>query len=396
MLLVALDPFYFEFARILGVDGLMSSALFASFAAYWAYWRTQRRAYVLAAGALLGLAILTKVSALALGPFILAAELVWLYTNRKKGIQLRHKAVDAALLSGIVALTCFALWPVLWVAPLESAGRVLDYSFSTSSGDASLNSPQFFNGRLYPSGEFDNALFYPITLLWRSSPIILIGLALTLTFLVNRRGDISGAIPGALGFALLFIVLMTVSTKRFDRYILPVYLFLDLAAAWGLVEWGKRFSRRARLGGLAALSLAGAAMLVQTHPYYLSYYNPVMRLTNAPQNVLGIGWGEGMNEAAQFLNEQPDIYNQTIFAWYPEALKFHLNSHPAQPQQIQYAQEVGDVDYNDALSADWVVIYINLAQRELAKPITDHYAAQTPAKVITINGIDYVKIYRNP
>jgi 4-amino-4-deoxy-L-arabinose transferase-like glycosyltransferase len=72
---------------------------------------------------------------------------------------------------------------------------------------------------------------------------------------------------------------MSLGGQKYDRYLLPVFAPLDLAAGWGwfilLHALVRRFDRRfARLaaGTLAVgLVLIHALGLVQSYPYYYTY-----------------------------------------------------------------------------------------------------------------------------
>ncbi len=70
---------------------------------------------------------------------------------------------------------------------------------------------------------------------------------------------------------------------------------------------GSRFSvlGSAVLGSLFFVLLS--ANLAWYHPYYLSYYNPLLGGGAVAQRTLLIGWGEGMDQAGAWLREQPDI-----------------------------------------------------------------------------------------
>ena len=126
-----------------------------------------------------GLAWLTKSPALFLIPFVglLAALVVIGEWRRQRSVTrrgLRRPALDFALWLGLGALIFVLLWPAMWVQPLDSLRQIV-----SAAGEESAEGHSkaiFFAGRAL-SGD-PGLLFYPITYLWRTTPVVLAGLIL--------------------------------------------------------------------------------------------------------------------------------------------------------------------------------------------------------------------------
>ncbi|NJN99372.1 MAG: glycosyl transferase, partial [Anaerolineales bacterium] len=131
---------------------------------------------------------------------------------------------------------------------------------------------------------------------------------------------------GLVAYVAVFIAPVSLVSRRGDRYILPVYfaagLLAALALCW-LATWLKRhlpglFNRfkvtAAGLVGLAVLLQAGAVLLY--HPYYLAYYNPLLGGGASAPYWLNVGWGEGLDVAARYLNEVNPQNPPQVAAWY--------------------------------------------------------------------------------
>jgi len=108
---------------------------------------------------------------------------------------------------------------------------------------------------------------------------------------------------------------MTLASKKATRYLLPAIPTLYLLAGWGWYQLGqwvnKRIANKPMANKLLSRPLLIASLcliLLFTlfyHPYYLTYYNPaVLGWWWAPQTIL-VGWGEGLDQAAAYLNRQP-------------------------------------------------------------------------------------------
>ncbi|MFN8456236.1 MAG: glycosyltransferase family 39 protein [Anaerolineae bacterium] len=188
---------------------------------------------------------------------------------------------------GIVSLVVFVLlWPAMWVAPLETIGRMWNQTFvKVDEGHLVY----FFGQPTLNPGPW----FYPYVIPFRMTPITLIGAALSLALLVPQINTLT---PHASRFTLLLLWLFvislllfgTLSPKKQDRYLLPLFPFLDLLAAlgWtGLINLARQSIRDKRIPSLPfLLLLTPYSLLLFFHllptftyyPYYLAYFNPLM------------------------------------------------------------------------------------------------------------------------
>ena len=187
-------------------------------------------------------------------------------------------------------------------------------------------------------------------------------------------------------FALIFTVGMTLGAKKFDRYILPVFLALDLVAVlgwWGVAFWLRRrwpqtdWTQRALL---PAWVLGGVALLhgllgFVHYPYYFTYYNPLIGGSRTAPHVLFAGWGEGLDEAAAYLNAQPDAEDLRVAAWYHDG-------------PFSYYFDGAEVAISSDsplfwLDTDYAVLYVNQWQRQSPSPAAiAYFDAREPAYVV--------------
>lgn len=409
-LLIALDPFVAAHMRLLHTDGLLSSFLFLALVCLiWWAWRRQQRKGVglpLTVGALAtGLAWLTKTPAFFLAPFFaLVLTLHFLFINRgnqpkqlaETGLQwVRQIVLPLCLWFVVAGVLYFVLWPALWVAPGETLGKVFDISRDYAAEGHS--NPVFFGGEvLFGDPGF---WFYPATYLWRATPLTLLGLLLALALVPWRRAEQSSmqrlTLWMCLSFAILFFLFMNLGAKKFDRYLLPIYMPLDLAAAvgWsaavGAVHGSARYwsipsKPRAIIPSILFCLLLGwqTVLVAQSFPYYLSYYNPILRWWSQPEESMMIGWGEGLDAAARQLAELPNAEELTIASWYSQG-----------PFSYFFPGEVLPSQYN--WMADYAVLYQSQIQRKIpSQQYVAHFARQEPDDVISLSGTDYAFVYK--
>lgn len=416
-LLIAFDPFHIALSRFLHPDSLLGTMMLLATLAFMNYLFAGRRTIdLVAAGVYTAIAWLTKTPAVFLLPLVGLLSLIelavhvtgwqgngesgqrsWQWSDFVSRASLWRLLRTWLIWGGVTALVFVALWPAMWVAPINTLGQVL--SISSTYATEGHSSSVFFNGRIYTG---DPGLwFYPVNYLWRTTPVVMVGLILLVAAFfwrgsLARRRVVLLTVVGLLASAFFFTIFMTLGAKKFDRYLLPVFPSLDFAAGigWaalvvGLATLFQRIERTQwqrwgyRLGGTFAVAAIAiqAALSIDTYPYYLSYYNPVMGDKSKAEEVMLLGWGEGLNEAARYLNQITDPATTRVAAWYERGpFSFFYNGPSSSSRYIW--------------ETDYAVVYNHQWQRELpSRRMMNYFDTMTPIHTVTIDGIDYVKIY---
>jgi hypothetical protein len=414
MALLAFDPLVIAHQRLLHLDGLLASFMLLALLAFLDYLHQDRWQSLLIAAIATGLAWLTKTPALFLLP-VFAAIYVYFWWTERKARQKRRMPLWMGFSAWLIIsiLVVFILFPALWSNPLGIPIQIVGYALGSAGGEYS--GPVYFNGVIYPEGDLGVAgwIFYPLVLLWRGTPLVLIGIALAIWNFFPRKTRRSARHPvpktavAANGlpdlqisgllfiFSLAFILFMTIAGKKFDRYLLPVMPPLILLAGWGWVQLAARMKWFLQTGWrpIALFTLVGALQLgnaLPTYPYYLSYYDPLMGgSTQAPQTMM-LGWGEGLDQAADYINHQPDMQPGDAAAWY--SVSFNLmTSAPA--DDIPVALELSQPELEALMAKKYLVIYIHQWQRGTPQNLLDRLQGLDPEYRVMINGIEYVRVY---
>jgi 4-amino-4-deoxy-L-arabinose transferase-like glycosyltransferase len=412
--LIAFDPFHLAHVRLLHVDGTLSSTMALSLLAFLSYQRERRPVALVVSAIAAGLAFLTKSSALFLVPFVGLLSLIRAWSDRRRATLSRLAWRTAWHLAtwGLVAGAVFvALWPAMWVDPAGTLEKVIDLAQDYST--RGHPNPLYFNGQLYLDGRLDASFydFYPITFLWRTTPVTLLGLlAATVAYLVRRdslnEAEGRHAVFGLTLFAALLAFALNLSAKKFDRYLLPAYAPLDLVAGVGwvaavrwLLAWrrGRTPPHPHALRSLFSLLIVIAVgvqawMALPTSPYYLSYYNPLLGGGRRASRVLLIGWGEGLDQAARYLNRKPNVEELYVMSWYfPGCFSYFFTG---LSRDLPY-QGWRDIHFQEALNADYAVVYhTHQQQRYAPAQLLDYLAHQAHEHAIWLNGLEYVRVYK--
>ncbi|CAN5845309.1 hypothetical protein BH10CHL1_BH10CHL1_23880 [soil metagenome] len=418
-LFVAWDPFLLALSRQLHPDSLVANLTYLA-SLYFLVWlySSQARRDLIISGVLMGVAWLTKVPAILLlpaGALIVLGEFNWVKPGTRFSIpqslaniwQTQKRLIIGAILWGAVAAISFVLlWPAMWHGPLFTLENMAAEMSDYVEGHISVN---YFWGRIVDD---PGVFFYPVAYLFRTTPATLLGLLAMLFGFWQRRWPFERSLRRrstlALGvFALVFMVGMTLGGKKFDRYLLPIFPMLDVLAALGwigvaqlMVQWWRTQSAKETTAAIEPQQLdrrglpvvLGATFLLHgifgfaNYPEYLTYYNPLAGgSTTAPQ-VMMVGWGEGLDEAADWLNQQPGAENLRIASTYGDGpLSYFLKT--KQPVQSFWTPDFW-------FNADYAVLYVNQWQRrDIIRDIVNYFSEQTPAHVVRLHGLELARIY---
>jgi len=411
-ILIAFDPFFLAHSRFLHVDALLSSFMFVGLLGYLAYLRDRKLFELIVSGIFVGLSLLTKTPGVILIPVVGLLAIIdwWMKSkiNNKLRLGTWLESVGWPLIAwGAVAVVVFvALWPAMWTDPIGTLSRMAQYSMESAQGEVGgAQFVQAFEEVGQPGANYLN--YYPLTYLWRSTPVVLIGLVAALAAVIKKknrmvRGEDGFPLFGMALFVATFTVVLSLSSKKFDRYLLPGYLPLDLMAGIGWVSLGKwaiekippirkNMALGLILGVVCVVQIAGT---MGHYPYYLSYYNPLMGGSKKAPETMMIGWGEGLNQAALYLKGMPDIKDKRVISWYSLAFNWYSSSLGIEADPIPFAVLDEETYYQELAGVDYAVVYANEWQRQLPRQLFDYLDERKPIQSIWINGLEYVRIYQ--
>jgi len=405
--LLALDPFYLALSRVLHHDALATTFMALSLLPMIGYWlRGWRQRWLWVSGAMAGLALLSKSSALLLMPFCAIAGVGSYALRWRQGEQISRRALGRLVLDGVgwgavAALTYSALWPAMWIEPVTVLGSVLGFVEGHVEEGHELGN--------YFMGQFTSdpgPLFYPLTWLLRTTPLVLCGLGALLL-----RGGEDGHQPhpaadgrrrATIYFLLAYVLftglMLTLGAKKQDRYILPIFPAVDLLAGVGLVKLGQIAAdkcvalRRRGLGYFlltAGVVAVQAALALPHFPYYLTYFNPLLGGGRAAERWVTVGWGEGLDLAAAYLNQKPNADRLKVTAWYLPTFMAYF-----QGTSIDFFS----IGKHEKMTSDYVVFYLSQLQRQMPDPELIAYYQQhyTPEYSAHLHGLDYALVYAVP
>lgn len=397
--LVALDPFTAAHTQLLHLDGLLACLLLLSLAAFLRYLQTPQGRWLLMSAAAAGLAAATKSTAIFAAAGIAALAVVDAARSLHPWAALRRTVAALGLWGGVALVVFVAVWPAMWVAPLATLTRMATEALSYA--ELGHESPVLYAGRILSDGRVGLS-FYPTLYLWRSSPVVLVGLLVALFRCIRQRRCGLASLPAGLYlalFAICYALVLSAPYKKFDRYLLPACLPLMIVAAegWSYLARGLGSAcsglRGRRLSGLllAAVVMLQGLGLAQAYPYYLSYYNPALGGLRRAATQITVGWGEGLDQAAAYLRERPGADELQVASWYGPCFAYYF---PGNTSNISNLDDIGVWERDHLLSGDYIVIYINQWQRNIPRSLMDRIRELEPEHYVHVGGVPYVAIYR--
>lgn len=385
----AIDPFAIAFSRVLHTDGLLMSFGMISLLAACVYWHhLPRTRWLVLSAAAAAAAVLSKSPGILLLPFIMGMAVIAgvqrVRAEQADGTASRRLAWRYVLLPIMVWLVIFimtslALWPALWAAP-ERVIDLLRFGVENEGAQPHMLG-NYFLGREEAAPGW---LFYPVALALRTTPLTLIGL-LVLPLIWRKVPTVSRRdLLVLVVFVILFTVAMSLFPKKFNRYLVPVFPAIDILAAIGLtmlINW-----LRQSIWWVRFLLVAAIVYTASWHPYTIAAFNPLLGGPRAGAYAFSIGWGEGMDQVAAWLNQQDDITGVLTLSTATDTLQPYLrDGAQSVTPQGQLLPKSG-----------YVVIYVRDAQGTLGPPFDLFYRYMRPIETIRIHGVEYARIYQVP
>jgi hypothetical protein len=118
--------------------------------------------------------------------------------------------------------------------------------------------------------------------------------------------------------------------------------------------------------------------------YPLAYYNPLLGGGAVAERLILIGWGEGLDQVGAWIDAQPrPLGEPTVATSYHRVLQAQLQGSAVPLERVRMA--------------DYVVPYVNTLQRNGDFDVLGPYLTKaTPDHAVTINGIEYARVYTGP
>lgn len=450
-LFLAFEPFLLAESRRLHTDALTSEFLFLTLLLWLSYLEgaPPRRRYLIFSGFFWGLACLSKSLA---GAFILFLPILLVWYIKQKDLSGVKMLWGALLFLCVALLTVLVVWPYMWtfkmgnfwisptlffvcIVSLYWIWKRLSVSeetflnpkafFVISFGVLVVLGASLFVAKNVLAGMYDaftvahelpklflgdirydpGILYYPVMWFVWSGPLtlLLIGAAIYLVWKQQHVDPKVFRVTAVLVcFALFYLLGLSLLAKKIARYIVIFLPSLCLLATIGALQVSESLlMKRWRYLFLVSLVVLQIVPVLRLHPYYQTYYFPLLSGKWVSENVSSIT-GVGLDLAADYLNAQPNAeklqVRATLFS--RNVNRYFHGSTSVKRGNLPSKQP-------NALTFDYHVEYLRDKQLQgIAKdshpkdgvPISalqhDEDIPRALEAVVRLNAVDYVWIYR--
>ena len=428
-ILMGLDPFTLAESRLFRLQ--VTSVMFVclSILAYFLYLRRRRWQWVLLSGLMAGLGGSSQTSAGLIGPYIcllLGLDVV-IGGDTPWFSRLKRLVINGLIWAGGAMVAFWLVWPAMWVKPVAAIQQIFLLGLRQATEESVWHGKVFFWGQVVESDP--GIYFYPVVLAFRTTPLIWLGIISALFFAgrvlwQKKRGRLfkkeetfwslpwtTVAIILLLAYVIMTTVALSLVLSKVDRFLLLIFPPLSIISALGLaalIEWfGEWFDahaglfkvinpRQAAAGlerprrGLVIVVLGlQLALTLPAHPYFYSYWNPLVGGGRTAVATLPVGSGEGLDQIVSYLHRQPDGDRARLICGGSKPWCSNLFAGTTYSNDV-YAD-------GDWVKADYASFYISQLQREeYPSEIVDFFRRQPPLYQVDLQGATYAWLYAVP
>jgi hypothetical protein len=356
--LYVFDPNILAHGRLTTTDLGVTCFFFIAVYCFWRWLRHPTWPRLAAAGFTLGLALVSKYTALILMPTLLLIGLVHILISRqgeaRGDASVLQRTWNLTVAVGLIFLLAgLVVWAVYGfeVGPLVEGGIAVPiptYIRGLQEVFRHLERGHlaFLHGDYFTAARWD---FFPIAFAIKTPLPTLILLCISLVWMVKRRAWQS-AYPSLLLPVLIYLAI-SLSSKSLNigyRYILPIlpFLFVSISGVARSIELRKMPATMACLL-LAIWYLIGSARI---YPDYLAYFNELVGGSDNGWRYLvdsNLDWGQDLKGLKRYIEREgiEEVYLSWFGSTYPDAYGYDI-SYRLLPSYLYYPGQVTGVAFN--------------------------------------------------
>jgi 4-amino-4-deoxy-L-arabinose transferase-like glycosyltransferase len=432
-LLIAFDPFHIAVTRLAHLDGLTSSFLFLSLLSFLAYLQNRGKRVYLGISAVSGsLAWLEKLNGLIILPVIITLSFInyfseknFLLSTNSNSFSLIIKRVLKPLFTWVIVfiVAVLILFPAAWENPFGTLSKLtvspllVGNIIPTQRVEGILlpteseNNPIEIIGSLFRNNNqliflSQSSQFYLRYIkgyLGRATPLILIGLAAAafgylFKLSIFEKRAVRRVVLYLFLFWLIYTIFVTLASKSSPKYYLSVFPVLDFVAGLGLFSIVNHFTSQSKFFGkknistvlLLIIVILQTVLSIRTYPYYSTYFNFLRRVWSESGEIQFAGSGEGLDQAARYLNQKPDAESLQVMSWYGIGPFSYFFKGKTQPL-FSYIWSEDQISILKDM--DYLVIYSSQWMRNMPLGLLNHLENVEPEHTIWIDGIEFARIF---
>lgn len=301
---LSFEPFFLGITRFYHLTGLETSFVFSSFASvyYYLYTNRENKKYLYLAGMLVGLGILTKLSAIIVMPFLMAMILFTM-----KGKLIKQTFLDIFLLGIISYITFIVLFPAAWFDPVGIFSRIRESGIDNIAFKDGPHRSILKNKYLY---------YYEIFFV-KSLGLTFISLLISLWIIFKKKIH-SDNLKSLMFWAGLYILyncfVLSFPSKQMTRYTLLIYPFALLFSSYTLYSLFEYLKKKWKYAAVI-IGLYYVLVLQSIYPVFSTFHSDLIGEYPGYSRIGTIyNDGEHYLQVGQYLNDigGKDAYNYAL------------------------------------------------------------------------------------
>lgn len=331
---IALEPFFMGLTTTLHLDGILSILMINCLVSFYLFLSKDNKKYLYLSAVFMGLALLTKTTALLLLPILVVVYIftrhrfrelpllnsLWalnltsnpnkILTTLKSFFTSLPKMLAAKnffkiifsrglpfyknfiftffIFSLISCLVYFLLWPSMWQFPIDTINTV--YKGVTVGTD---DHSQIFFGQLVSD---PGPLYYLLVFITKTPVYIFLAVLLALYIQLNTTYKKYTFEIFILMSSILFLIEISIPSKKLDRYILPTML---LVSVWSLSYLYDRYKKL-----VYSFFIINLLVIFYLRYDFFSYFNPLIGDNRFAPFWIESKWAYGQKELVEFFRNE--------------------------------------------------------------------------------------------
>ena len=236
-ILLSIEPYFLGITRFYHLTGLETGFTFLAIITTYYAMHTNKNKYLLLSGLVLGLGMLTKISAIVALPFMEIIIFIPFIKNRTKENFITFVLNTLYILSTSIS-TFIVLFPSMWVEPINTLKKI--YSLG-------LEHTGFYDGKHRSIIDNKFTYYYEI-FITKTTALTIISLLGSFYFIRKEKSKITKSIlVVAILYIIYYITIMSFPSKEMMRYILVVYPFAILLSSYFIYNIFKISSKTVKI-----------------------------------------------------------------------------------------------------------------------------------------------------
>ncbi|OGC45101.1 hypothetical protein A2V49_02235 [candidate division WWE3 bacterium RBG_19FT_COMBO_34_6] len=386
MTFMILEPFFIGNSRLLHMDVLFTLLLFISLTLFYLYLSQNKIQWLILSAVFTSLTFLTRSIGIGVFVYLLFGGFLFLYIYKKRT---KLKIINPVIFTGVFILVTFVIFPALWKSPISVISDI--FSEGQRIGLENGHEQIFFGQKVYNPG----FIFYPLVILLKLSPAVLIGVVIyayyimKLLFLKKERNSlfVKNRLIGFNSFLSIFylgyFLVMSLSSKKIDRYMVTIFPLIIIFAVYGYFCIFSVVSKNIKKYLFLILFLIFGFFVVQPliliFPYYFTYTSPLFGSSYRANRIIGQkSFGIGIFDVKDKLQQE---YGQNIEVGF-------IDTKPI--KSIYPNSLVNDIRIDGPSGYDVIVLGIN---EDFPENIRKSKLVFIKDSSIFINGLEYWRFY---